>query len=110
MEKAGWVLGLGEPRPRSPFCVANGPLVAVFGLCGCKDFEGHNGKKRKKEEEAVVVVVVRFKHLIAGVEAEGPTDRRDYNPAPTGNISPPPLILEERSKARGAEAGGGHKP
>ncbi len=42
---------------------------AIFGLCGCRDFERHNGKKKRKEA-GVPLVVVRCKHLIAAEEAE----------------------------------------
>ena len=46
---------------------ANGRYVvdAILGLCGCRDFEIHNGKKRK-----VGVPLVRCKHLIAAEQAE----------------------------------------
>ncbi|MDP9475679.1 MAG: hypothetical protein M3R38_08315 [Actinomycetota bacterium] len=48
---------------------ANGRYVVdvLFGFCGCRDFEVHNGKKRGKGR----AVVVRCKHLIAAEEAEG---------------------------------------
>ncbi len=84
---------------------------AIFGLCGCRDFERHNGKKRRKKGEAgVPFVVVRCKHLIAAEEAEGRSDRREQDTAPSRSASTSPLIPGARSKARGGNAGGGHKP
>ncbi|MDP9484822.1 MAG: hypothetical protein M3Q49_03345 [Actinomycetota bacterium] len=84
---------------------------ATFGLCGCRDFERHNGKKRRKKGEAgVPFVVVRCKHLIAAEEAEGRSDRREQDTAPSRSASTSPLIPGARSKARGGNAGGGHKP
>ncbi len=82
---------------------------AIFGLCGCEDFERHNGKKKRKEA-GVPLVVVRCKHLIAADEAEGRSDRREHDTAPSRSASTSPLIPGARSKARGGNAGGGHKP
>lgn len=81
---------------------------AIFGLCGCRDFERHNGKKRRKQGEAgVPLVVVRCKHLIAAEEAEGEAHLRDHDPAPTRSSSTrPSLIPGARSEAGGGSRGG----
>ena len=103
--KLEWV-GRGVYRANERYLVD-----AIFGPCGCRDFERHNGKKkRKKEESGVPFVVVRCKHLIAAEEAEGRRDRRDHDPILGRSASTSPLIPGARSKARGGNAGGGHKP
>ena len=83
---------------------------AIFGLCGCRDFERHNGKKKRQKKAGFPLVVVRCKHLIAAEEAEGRSDRREHDTAPSRSASTSPLIPGARSKARGGNAGGGHKP
>lgn len=85
---------------------------AIFGLCGCRDFERHNGKKRRKKgETGVPLVVVRCKHLIAAEEAEGEAHLRDHDPAPTRSSSTrPSLIPGARSEAGGSGSRGGRTP
>ena len=92
---------------------ANGQYLGevIFGLCGCRDFEMHNGKKKRKKGEAgVPFVVVRCKHLIAAEEAEGRSDRRDHDPALGRSASTSPLVPWARSKTDGDRARGGRAP
>lgn len=80
---------------------------AILGLCGCRDFEIHNGRKRKKAD---LSLIVRCKHLIAAEEAEGQAYRRDYDPAASRNASRPPLTRGASSKGRVGGTRGGQKP
>ena len=88
---------------------ANGryPVNALFGMCGCRRFEMHTGKKkRRKEEVGVPLVVVRCKRLIAAEETEGGPHPCDRDLAPNrGASTKPSLIPGARSKAGGGARG-----
>ncbi len=83
---------------------------AIFGLCGCRDFERHNGGKKRQKKAGVPLVVVRCKHLIAAEEAEREAYRRYHHPAPSRNASTPSPVPGAKSKARGGKARAGQNP
>ena len=85
---------------------------AIFGLCGCRDFERHNGKKKRSKEKAgVPLVVVRCKHLIAAEEAEGETHfATTIQPRPEASRRGLPLFPGRGRRQAGAGLGEAEPP
>ena len=78
---------------------------AILGLCRCRNFERHNGRKRKKK--AGLPLVVCCKHLIAAEEAnedaggagKSRARRPDPGPSPPEAVRQPLRIIEARKPA-----------